>query len=307
MSSNKAILESISTPLIASHIRNLEGVRHPGVAPQALERAAIYIEETLLHSYGYEITPHYFSEDGQHYRNLIATHTGVEQPEKKIIVLAHYDTVAVSPGANDNASGGAAVLEMARVLAGCKSRKSILFVAVNLEERKVDDDKTSPFIRGSTALAATARDEGWEIEGVLDFEEIAYAGEMIEQSKPADFPLELPKMGNFIGVIGNQNSAGMVKGFIGAIEQYRISLPYVPMVVPENGEMLPDSRRSDHAAFWDYGYPAIMITDTANFRTPHYHQPTDVFETLNIPFATEVCRAATGLVMNMAGIEGSVS
>jgi hypothetical protein len=67
--------------------------------------------------------------------------------------------------------------------------------------------------------------------------------------------------------------------------------------------MLPDTRRSDHAPFWDNGYRAIMLTDTAEFRTPHYHKPGDVLDTLNLSFATEVCRAAGGLVFNMAGYE----
>ena len=93
----------------------------------------------------------------------------------------------------------------------------------------------------------------------------------------------------------------MVNGYIQIIEQYKIPLPHLPLVVPGNGEMFPDVRRSDHASFWDMGYPAIMLTDTANFRTPHYHQPSDVIDTLNLSFATEVCRAAGGLVMRMAG------
>jgi len=174
---------------------------------------------------------------------------------------------------------------------------------VNLEEQMVDGEKDSPTLSGSRALASYAREEGWDIEGVVNFEEIAFAGETIVQSKPENIPIEMPEVGNFIAVIGNENSAEMVKGTIQAIEQYQIPLPYAPMIVPGNGEMLPDTRRSDHASFWDNGYRAIMLTDTANFRTPHYHKPSDLLETLNLPFATEVCRAAGGLVFNMAGYE----
>ena len=83
--------------------------------------------------------------------------------------------------------------------------------------------------------------------------------------------------------------------------QYQIPLSYYPMVVPGNGEVLPDTRRSDHAAFWDQGYQAIMLTDTANFRNPNYHQPGDTLETLNLAFTTEVCRAGGALAIDMAG------
>jgi hypothetical protein len=295
-------LEKISLKDIETHIKNLEGVRHPKVAPEALEKAADYIF-TKLDAWGYEMSVHYFNEGDHKYRNIIGTHTGTKFPEKKVMVLAHYDTVATSPGANDNASGVAAMLEIARVIKRFRFMKSIQFVGVNLEERMLDEDKNSPFLRGSRALSRYARDEGWEIEGVINFEEIAYAGELVVQTKPDNFPLELPKTGNFIGIIGNQNSMEMVNGYIQIIEQYKIPLPHLPLVVPGNGEMFPDVRRSDHASFWDMGYPAIMLTDTANFRTPHYHQPSDVLDTLNLSFATEVCRSAGGLVMHMAGLE----
>ena len=298
----QGILQEISITQIETHIKSLEGIRHPIAAPEALKKAADSIW-TTLNSYGYEMTVHHFSEGERTYRNIIGSHIGTQQPEKRVIVIAHYDTVSASPGANDNASGVAAMLELARVLRQFKFKKSIQFVGVNLEEQKVDGEKNTPTLRGSRALATDAREEGWEIEGVVNFEEIAFAGEMIPQSKPENIPVEMPEVGNFIAVIGNENSTEMVKGYIQAIEQYNIPLPYAPLIVPGNGEMLPDTRRSDHAPFWDNGYRAIMLTDTADFRTPHYHKPSDVIETLNLPFAAEVCRAAGGLVFNMAGYD----
>ena len=296
----RGILQKISSKQIETQIKSLAGIRHPKVAPQALEKTADYIWNTLK-SYGYEMTVHHFIEDERTNRNIIGTHFGAQQPEKRVFVIAHYDTVSTSPGANDNASGVAAMLELARVLSQFRFKKSIQFVGVNLEEQKVDGEKNSPTLRGSRAFANFAREEGWEIEGVVNFEEIAFAGETIVQIKPENIPIEMPRVGNFIAVIGNENSTEMVKGTIQAIEQYQIPLPYVPLIVPGNGEILPDTRRSDHAPFWDNGYRAIMLTDTADFRTPHYHKPSDVIDTLNLSFATEVCRAAGGLVFNMAG------
>lgn len=248
---------------------------------------------------------HYFDEDAHQYRNIIGLHRGTTQPEKKVIVIAHYDTVANSPGADDNASGVAAMLELARVLKPCRFEKSVLFIGVNLEERKVAGDKGSPILRGSRALATTAKEQGWEIEGVVNFETIAYAGDEVIQHTPENIPVEMPKVGNFIAVVGNENSTEMVKSFVRVIEQYQLPLPYVPLIVPGNGEIIPDTRRSDHASFWDIGAPAIMLTNTADFRTPHYHQPSDTLDTLNLPFATEVSRAAAGLVFEMACIASS--
>ena len=299
MEAIEQILNGISIRQIETHIKRLEGIRHPTAAPEALEKAADYIWE-ILTSYGYEMLTHYFDEGDRQYRNIIATLNGIQQSDKRVIVLAHYDTVSTSPGANDNASGVAALLELGRIFELCRFRKTIQFVAVSLEEQMVEGEKGSPCLRGSRALATHAHENGWDIEGVIDFEEIGYAGETVEQLLPENFPLEKPEAGNFIAIVGNQNSAGLVNGYIQAIERYKLSLPYLPIVVPGNGEMFPDVRRSDHASFWDEGYPAIMITDTANLRTPHYHQPSDVLATLNLPFATEVCRAAGGLVLDLA-------
>ncbi len=295
------IIQQVSADRIATHIQNLEGIRHPVFAPEALEHAADYIWHTLQ-SYGLQMIPHHFIEDGKPYRNIIGLHPGTTQPERRIIVIAHFDTVAISPGADDNASGVAAMLELAKVLHPWRFEESILFVGVNLEEQKVDGEKDSPVVRGSRALAATAKEEGWEIEAVINFETIAYAGNDIVQRAPENLPFELPKVGNFIAVIGNERSTAMVKRYVSVIERHHIPLPVVPLVVPGNGEVLPDTRRSDHAPFWDIGAPAMMLTNTANFRTPHYHQPSDTLDTLNLPFAAEVCRAGAALVCELAGI-----
>lgn len=302
MSEINALLQAITVENLKNHIIHLEGIRHPVYAPEALEKAADYIWDNLR-SFGYETSLHSFMEDEKPYRNILGLRPGTKQPEKKVIVMAHFDTVAISPGADDNASGVAAMLELARVLKDCQFEKSLLFTGVNLEEQKVDGQPESPFMRGSKALAETAREQGWEIEGVVNFETIAYAGADILQRAPENLPFELPKVGNFIAVIGNEISAEMVQRYTGVIEQFHIPLPYLPLVVPGKGEALPDTRRSDHAVFWDMGVPAIMLTDTANFRTPYYHQASDTLDTLNLSFAAEVCRAGAGLVCQMAGVD----
>ena len=109
----------------------------------------------------------------------------------------------------------------------------------------------------------------------------------------------MPTVGNFLAVIGNQNSARFAQAVSQAMG---VHMPIVPLVVPGNGEALPDTRRSDHTAFWEQGFPAVMLTDTANFRNPHYHRPTDTIETLSLNFMATVADAVTATVRALAAV-----
>jgi Zn-dependent M28 family amino/carboxypeptidase len=191
------------------------------------------------------------------------------------------------------------MLEMARVLAQFRFERTIHFIAVSLEENANEGDHCSG-TRGSRALAAYARENGWTIEGVVVLESVAYAGDSVVQSVPPGVPITVPGVGNFIAVVGNEQSKELLDRFTRAVERYRPDLPHIAMAVPGNGELIPDSRRSDHAPFWDEGYRAIMVTDTTNFRSPHYHLPTDTLNTLNLEFAAAVCCATAGVVLEMA-------
>ena len=292
------VLEGISGDRIRRHIQALEGVRHPQAAPEALDRAARYIR-TSLQSMGYEMTEHRFFEDNREFGNIIASRGGTAFPEQRVIVLAHYDTVSTTPGADDNASGVAVLLEVAEALKPFQFERSVQFIGVNLEENARVNDHTSG-TRGSRALAAYARENDWIIEGVLVLESVAYAGDSAVQTAPAGIPFKVPEVGDFIAVVGNENSRELVEGFARSIDRYRLPLPYELFVVPGAGEVLPDTRRSDHAPFWDNGYKAVMVTDTTNFRNPNYHGSGDILQTLNLSFAAEVCRATTGLVLEIA-------
>jgi Zn-dependent M28 family amino/carboxypeptidase len=288
----------VSSDRIRNHIQLLEGVRHPVAAPEALDHAADYMKNTLQYL-GYETAEHLFLDNGRPFRNVIATRKGLKHPNEQVVVLAHYDTVAGSPGADDNASGVAVLLEIARILEQFRLERTIQFIGVSLEENENCDDPCSG-TRGSLALATHACENGWGIEGVVVLESVAFAADCCVQTFPPGIPIPVPETGNFIAVIGNERSRDLIEGFVRAVERYRIDLPHVVLAVPENGEMLPDTRRSDHAPFWDKGYKAIMVTDTTNFRNPHYHRPTDTLATLNLEFAAKVCRAITGVILEMA-------
>lgn len=283
---------------IRSHIRTLEGVRHPVAGAEALERAADYVADRLS-TLGYEVTEHHFLDNGRLFRNIIATLHGCGRQDERVVVMAHYDTVAGSPGADDNASGVAVLLETAELLAQYRFERTIQFVGVSLEE---NENGAGTGTRGSRALAVHARENVWNIAGVVVLESVAYAGDKVVQTMPAGVPVAVPASGNFIAVVGNERSKDLVDGFSRAVARLGGELPHVALTVPGNGESLPDCRRSDHAPFWDEGYPAIMVTDTTNFRNPHYHKSTDTLETLDLDFATKVCQATAGLIVELARI-----
>lgn len=125
----------LSTDNLQRHIAALQGVRHPLAAPLTLEKAAEYIASSLQTG-GYEVKKHPFMDNGSEYSNLIASLRGTTEPQDRLLVIAHYDTVANSPGADDNASGVAVLLELARLLAKKPLKKTVEFIAVNLEENE---------------------------------------------------------------------------------------------------------------------------------------------------------------------------
>lgn len=295
----KNALNNIKTARIRSHILAIQGIRHPLVAPQALEKAGNYIY-TQFQTIGYETTWHEFEADERIYKNIIATQPGSQFPQERVIILAHYDTVKATPGADDNASGIAGLLELAAVLKPISFKRTLQFIAVNLEEKKDEDEPISPATRGSYFLASDAKEKGWGINGVFVLECIGYAGDAVPQTSPPGLPIALPNTGDFIAVVANERSADLIQALKGAVQQHQIALPFFPLIVPGNGELLPASRRSDHAPFWDFGFKAAMLTDTANFRNPHYHQPSDTLDTLNLDFLAHVCQAAGGAVAALA-------
>ena len=291
---------AISGERIGGHVRALEGVRHPTAAPEALDRAADYLAQTLG-GHGYQVSEQCFPYSGRSFRNIIATRTGRRHPEERVAVLAHYDTVAGTPGADDNASGVAVLLELSRALAPLSFERTVHFIGVSLEENAHDDDHDSG-TRGSRALADFARSNGWDLTAVLVLESVGFAGDDVLQTVPPGVPIAVPEVGNFIAVVGNERSRELSDAVVRAVEAHRIKLPHVVLTVPGNGEMLPDSRRSDHAPFWDEGFRAVMLTDTTNFRNPNYHRSTDTLATLNLGFAARVCHATAGALLELAGV-----
>lgn len=294
-----AALASVSPDRLRDHVLKLEGVRHPREHLDALRRAEAYVHKQLT-ALGMNVIDVTFDDEGETHRNIVATLPGSTLSRESILVLAHIDTVPHSPGADDNASGVASVLEIARVLAPLRFDRTLRFIGVNLEER--GDDPDGSFLRGSRALLHVIREESWNVRAAIDLEMVGFAGDNAPQFTPAGFPVAIPKQGNFAAAIANEPSRNLAGVFIEAAKTHAPALPVVPLVVPGKGEGMPDVRRSDHAAFWDAGIPALMITDTANFRNPHYHEPTDKADTLNFSFMAEVTRATAGALAKLASL-----
>ncbi len=273
---------------LQAHLLALIGERHPSSSPEKLQKTERYLSEqfSLL---CLNVETHAFEAFGSTYRNVIGTLRG-KREAPPLIVAAHYDTVEGSPGADDNASGLVVLLDAARRVADATLERSVRFIAFCLEEQN---------LLGSLAYAAHLRATGQEILGAIVLECVGYArDEEGFQQIPPGLRVPVPTVGNFLAVVGNVHSADLTT----TIE--RVAKPYLPvasLVVPGNGELVPDTRRSDHAAFWHYGYPAVMLTDTANFRNPHYHQPTDALGTLDLDFMTSVADAVTAAVLRLTG------
>ncbi|MCC3412565.1 MAG: M20/M25/M40 family metallo-hydrolase [Microcoleus sp. PH2017_29_MFU_D_A] len=204
---------------------------------------------------------------------------GGKQENLPIIIGAHYDTVPGTPGADDNATGVAVLLELARAIALQPLKYPVQLVAFDMEESGC---------WGSRHYAAKCKQQQQSIRLMIALEMLGYCDRTPNsQSYPAGLKYFYPNIGNFIALIGNLRTVRDMITLSRNIRKVGQDCEWLP--VPNRGLIVPDTRRSDHVPFWDNGYPAIMVTDTANMRNPHYHQPSDKIETLDLDFLAGVC------------------
>ncbi len=279
---------------LRAHVLALVGERHPVSSPAWLAQAEQYLADQFR-SLGLIVTGHPFEAHGRTFRNVIATLPGTGASVAPLIIAAHYDTVPDSPGADDNASGLAVLLETARGLKDRPLVHDVQFIGFCLEEEN---------LLGSRAYAEQLRATNQPIQGMIALECVGYASsEPGSQRTPPGIPVPVPTTGDFLGVIGNEAAAHLVTVLVQAASGLVPALKTVPLLVPGRGEQLPDSRRSDHAAFWDQDYPAVMLTDTADFRNPHYHRPTDTVETLDFVFMERTAVCLTAATVRLATVK----
>ncbi|HSB72029.1 MAG TPA: M28 family peptidase [Candidatus Methylomirabilis sp.] len=271
---------------LLAHLQALVGTRDPYEHFQALEAAADYVAGEFA-GCGLAVSEEPVVWDGRRFRNIVGTRRGITAPEEQVLVVAHYDTKPGTPGADDNASAVAAMLETARLLTSKAWKRTLQFVGFTLEEYGY---------QGSCRFAQQARQEGRQIVGVLDLEMVGFTSP--RQRLPPG--IRARRTGDFIGVVGNRKSRGLVDAFAESARRSVPSLPVESLVVTWSGRLLPIVRLSDHAPFWDAGFPAVMITDTAFLRNPHYHEPSDTLETLDLPFLTQVTTATAATAAHLA-------
>ena len=234
---------------------------------EALERAARYISDQLGAD-GYTPQRQTFEVAKLPVSNVEAILPGGERRHEAVVIGAHYDTVSGCPGANDNGTGVAAVLELARRFAGKPQRRTLRLVAFVNEE--------PPFFQtgqmGSVVYANAAKSRGDRIVGMLALETMGYySDDRGSQQYPAPLASVYPDVGNFIGFVGNVGSARLLLKARNAFKR-ATSFPVQTAAAPA---AIPGVGWSDHWAFWQAGYPAMMVTDTAPFRYPWYHTSED--------------------------------
>ena len=258
-----------------------------------LDATADYIEETFQ-AMDYAVSSQAYTVQGTSVRNLEGVLSGTSLAEEIVLIGAHYDTVSGSPGANDNASGVAALLEIARLLAAKPLARSVRFVAFVNEE--------APFFytweMGSHRYARRAHERGDNITAMLSLETIGYYSDAkgSQQYPNPAYAWLYPDTGNFIGFVGNLASRKLVRQCLGSFRRHS-AFPSEGVAAP--GRMM-GIHWSDHWSFWQEGYAAVMVTDTALFRYPHYHASTDTPDRIDYERLARVVAGLAKVTVDLA-------
>ncbi len=269
-------------------------------SPTALAAAGEFVADQLA-TLGLRVERHAFRFRGRRYHNVAGTLRAPDVDRPHVLIGAHFDTVSGTPGADDNASGVAAMLETARLLAEIELDAVVEFLGFNLEE-----PQGLTYRVGSRAYAADARRRGVRYGGAFVLEMVGYTDSAKgSQSVPVLlFWKRVPKTGTFLTATGHRRSARLLRRFVDAARTAVPDLQVVTFRTPFKGWLVPDTRLSDNASFWDAGYPALMLTDTAYLRNPNYHRFTDGIGTLDFGFMAKVTDAVAAAAVREAGLRG---
>ncbi len=234
---------------------------------EPLMASADYIDDSFVAS-GYTVRRQRYTIVDRPYENVEVERTGASRPGDIVVVGAHYDSVPGSPGANDNASGVAALLALASAFARQDLSRTIRFVAFVNEEAPFAHSDTM----GSTVYAKRSRERGERIVAMLSLETMGYFSDAPDSQRyPSVLRWIYPNTGRFIAFVGNLSSRSLLKRSVRTFRTHA-TIPSEGGALPER---LPGVGWSDHWSFWQAGYSAIMVTDTALFRYPDYHLPSD--------------------------------
>ena len=279
-------------------LAGLIGARHEGL-PNSLEAAQTYLKRQFLEqgeSFELETFP---SRNNRQAVNLMVSRRGQSHQQEIVILGAHYDTVNSTPGADDNASAVACLLEVARLLHGVPAKRTLRLILFANEEPPHFHTDTM----GSQYHARQCRQRGDKIKAMICLEMVGYFTDAPgSQDYPSPVSWYAKKLlghrGNFIAVVSNLKSAKLLWPFRHGFKS-SAKFPCVTLALPQ---AIHDIRLSDHGSFWDQRYPAVMVTDTSFHRNPHYHQPSDTPQTLNYEAMTQVTIGVAGAVAKFCGM-----
>lgn len=278
--------QAIDAGALEEHVRQLASVigERNVFRPAALSAAAAYIEKTWSDQ-GYEVSRHVYETHDQQCANLEVTRRGDRYPERLLLIGAHYDSVRGAPGANDNASSVAALLEISRLFQQQHPAISVRFVAFVNEE--------PPFFmrseQGSMVYAKMAKARGDDIALMVSMDCIGcYSEQPGYQRYPPFFGFFYPSQANYLAVVSNLASRQSMHVFV---DQFRAASDF-PLEYLATTSFIPGVSWSDHRSFWKQGYQALMVTDTAFYRYRHYHRASDTPDKISYPMFT---RAVVGL------------
>jgi len=281
----KRELEILRTAL-REHVNALTvdiGSRTP-LNGNSLVRAANYIR-SVFEEAGLSVREQDYAYSDQRVTNVLAIARTAGGASAYYLVGAHYDTVPGTPGADDNASAVAVMLELARRLRQERLKAPVLFAAFTLEEPPA----YLTGHQGSRMFVRSCQTSGDHVLGAIILEMVGYTAPRQNYPYLVRWP-GYPAEGDFIGIIANWRSWHLGRAVLRGFRKNK-DLPVESLFLPFNGRLLPETRLSDHASFWDAGLPALMVTDTAFFRNPHYHLPTDTIDTLDFTFMAELVKS----------------
>ena len=248
-----------------------------------IEAAKEYIVDCLK-AFGYEPSLQTFTYSRKKYSNIIASITGTKHPDETVIIGAHYDTARGTPGADDNASAVATLLEIARALKDFSPDRTLKLIFFVIEEPPIFKSEQM----GSYIYAKEAKGRKENITSMMSLEMLGYyTNEKDGQTYP--FPIMsrvYPSTPNFIAVVGNLKSTSLV----GKVKHSLEAGSRIPVESLSALSFIPGVDFSDHRSFWKMGYPAVMITDTAFYRNPNYHKEDDTIDTLDFDKMAELLK-----------------
>jgi Zn-dependent M28 family amino/carboxypeptidase len=284
---------------LRAHVERLAGeIGARGVfRPAALAAAADYVEGEWR-AQGFRVERETYDVAGLACSNLVVEIAGARRAEEILLVGAHYDTVETTPGADDNASAVAVLLEMARACAGLRPASTLRLVAfVNEEPPFFPIGKT-----GSWIHARAARRRGERIRLMVSLEMLGYyRSEPGSQRYPPVFRYFYPARGDFLAFVSNLRSRRELRRLVSA---FRASSDF-PVASAATFAWVPGVAWSDHLSFWRAGYRAVMATDTAFYRNPHYHGPGDTPDQLDYKAMARVTAGLSGAVRELTGAEAA--